>query len=338
LSDRKLKPLPPDPFCHQDSAIAHANGGDIYIYPGFVMMPSTGKDFVLIDVRELQANFSEVRFIEEEDVPGDSEEIGRAWKRANKDGPPDRRFVDNYEIPIMRYAKIEFRSSSGLYEVYQFSNFAIAFAFHQSLAEYQNAIVDLAKRSKDRSAVPLLAPLQDNSEEVEVGPAVPSEAPALAQPLPLRFLVFDWVVLAIVVASLGGAGMYFTHGAEIKATFRSLFPSQIQTSPVAPSMPPVATGVPPVAPAVPPVAPAVPPKASTPTQRVTVAQPRREVVYVLKPNVNVRTEPSTTSPVLSVAQAGRKLNVFQRQGEWAQVGEDGPMGWVHQSLLGGAPP
>jgi N-acetylmuramoyl-L-alanine amidase len=59
---------------------------------------------------------------------------------------------------------------------------------------------------------------------------------------------------------------------------------------------------------------------------------------VLKPNVNVRTEPSTTSPVLSVAKAGRKLNVFQRQGEWAQVGEDGPMGWVHQSLLGGAPP
>jgi hypothetical protein len=111
----------------------NANGGDIYIYPGFVMMPSTGKDFALIDVRELQANFSEVRFIEEEDVPGDSEEIGRAWKRANKDGSQDRRFVDNYEIPIMRYAKIEFRSSSGLYEVYQFSNFAIAFAFHQSL-------------------------------------------------------------------------------------------------------------------------------------------------------------------------------------------------------------
>jgi uncharacterized protein YgiM (DUF1202 family) len=59
-----------------------------------------------------------------------------------------------------------------------------------------------------------------------------------------------------------------------------------------------------------------------------------EAVYVLKPSVNIRSEPSAVSQVLGVAKAGRKFAVFQRQSEWVQVGEGGPIGWVHQSLLG----
>jgi uncharacterized protein YgiM (DUF1202 family) len=62
------------------------------------------------------------------------------------------------------------------------------------------------------------------------------------------------------------------------------------------------------------------------------------VLYVLKPSINVRSEPSITSQVLSIAKAGKRLTVFRRRGEWVQVGEEGPIGWVHQSLLGAAPP
>jgi hypothetical protein len=104
------------------------------------MIPSVSKDFALIDVRELEVKFSQMSFIEEEGVPGDSDVIGETWKKTNKDGSRDRRFTNNYQIPIAKYAEIEFRSASGLYEVYQFSNFAAGLAFNQSLIEYQNAM------------------------------------------------------------------------------------------------------------------------------------------------------------------------------------------------------
>ena len=103
----------------------NSNGNDIFIYPGFVMMPTASKDFALIDVRELQVSFSESDFIEEtESVPNDSEVVGTTWKKANKDGSQDRRFNNNFQIPIVKYGQLELRSATGLWEVYQFSNYA----------------------------------------------------------------------------------------------------------------------------------------------------------------------------------------------------------------------
>jgi hypothetical protein len=315
--------------------LTNANGNDLYVYPGFVMMPSPSKDFALIDVRELKAKFSQSNFIEEEGVPSDSEVIGQTWKKTNKDGSRDRRFANNYQIPIARYAEIEFRSSSGLYEVYQFSGYTAAFAFYQSLIEYQSTVAALAERSKDPSAMPLLSPPQDDSEDAEVASDLAPEAPALSRPGPMRFLLLDWVALTVLVSALAGVGIYLTrHGAEIQAAFQSLFPPQIEGPPVAPTTSPVG----PVAPAAPPVAPTAPPTVSAPVSRAGNPQSRRDVVYVLKPSVNVRSEPSVTSEVLTTVKIGSRLTVFQRQAEWAQVGEQAPIGWIHQSLLGPAPP
>jgi hypothetical protein len=150
-----------------------------------------------------------------------------------------------------------------------------------------------------------------------------------------RLLVLDWVALIMLVSALGGAGIYITrHGTEIQAALQSLFSSQIEVPPVAPTMSPVG----PVAPTAPPVAPVAPPTVSMPGPRATTPQPRRDVVYVLKPSVNVRSEPSITSQVLTVVKTGTRLTVFQRQGEWVHIGEERPIGWVHQSLLGLTPP
>ena len=71
----------------------NANGNDIYIYPGFVMMQSRGGDFALIDVRELEVRCSQSSFIEEGVVPTDTKIIGQTWYKANKDGSRDRRFA-----------------------------------------------------------------------------------------------------------------------------------------------------------------------------------------------------------------------------------------------------
>lgn len=67
-------------------------------------------------------NISTQRFIEEEAVPSDAQIVGSSWRYANKDGGPDRRFSNNYEIPVCLYGRMELVSSSGLHWLIETSN------------------------------------------------------------------------------------------------------------------------------------------------------------------------------------------------------------------------
>ena len=187
---------------HKALRITNANGSDIFIYPGFVMLPSTSSDFALVDVRELQVNLSQTRFHEEENVPHDSEVIGQTWKKANKDGSRDRRFANNYQIPIVRYGEIEFRSSTGLWEVYEFSSCSLAFAFGQALIEYQKAVAALAERSKDPSTMARVVPSDEEPESSDMEADVPAKTQGVAQVQYGESFVYDWYVLVISVAAL----------------------------------------------------------------------------------------------------------------------------------------
>jgi hypothetical protein len=79
-------------------------------------------------------------FIEEETVPTDAELIGQTWKKANKDGSPDRRFANNYQIPIVNYGDFRLRSPSGLNEAYMISNERLARGFAEAFLNYQRAL------------------------------------------------------------------------------------------------------------------------------------------------------------------------------------------------------
>jgi hypothetical protein len=323
---------------------SNANGTDIYIYPGFVMMPSRSKDFALIDVRELQVKCSESDYIEEESVPGDTATIGYTWKKANKDGSRDRRFANNHQLPIVKYAEIEFRSPTGLHEIYQFSNYTAAATVVESLCEYQTALAALAERSKDHSANPLLISSGDDSEDIEAEAAeATTAAPQALQPKAARFLIFDWLALVLLIAILVGTGLYFgLDFGRIQATSPVAQPRASSATPaLVPPILPTPAASPPTPAASPPTPAATPSKpAATPPApaRATAPPPPIESVYVLRPRANVRSEPSSTSQVLSIATRGTRLTVFQRQGEWIQIGEGGPIGWVHQSLLATTPP
>ena len=74
-----------------------------------------------VSYKELQLEVSESHFIEQEPLPRDSEVIDHTWRYVNKKGNPDRRFKDNYEIPIARYETIHFKSGSGLNEMIKLS-------------------------------------------------------------------------------------------------------------------------------------------------------------------------------------------------------------------------
>ena len=118
----------------------NANSGDLYIYPAFVAIVDAHKKFGLVDIRELEFNFNEQLFIEEEKVPKDTSVVDHTWAKVNKNGTPDKRFKDNYQIPICQYGEIVLTSKSGLNEAYSLSSYDKSEKFAQAMSQYQKMI------------------------------------------------------------------------------------------------------------------------------------------------------------------------------------------------------
>lgn len=120
----------------------NVNGEDILIYPGVAIMPRADGAFALIDLRDLSLEYNAARFIEEEAVPRDAQVVDQTWAKTNKDGSPDRRFNNNYAIPVCLYGRLVFTSSAGIEEEYQFSNAEAGGNFARAFSAYQQALSD----------------------------------------------------------------------------------------------------------------------------------------------------------------------------------------------------
>jgi hypothetical protein len=102
--------------------LQNANGSDLYIYPGFIIVPSErNNDFGIIDFIDLDIEHHEQRFVENETVPSDTKIVGQTWEYVNKNGSPDKRYSYNPEIPIVLYYKFTFKTTKGLHECFQVS-------------------------------------------------------------------------------------------------------------------------------------------------------------------------------------------------------------------------
>jgi hypothetical protein len=116
------------------------NGGDLYIYPGFVIMTNNRREFALIDIREFDLHFTATRFLEREKIPQDTKILEYTWAKVNKNGQPDKRFKDNYRIPVVQYGEFQLHSKSGLNEVYAFSNYEKSEEFASVFSEYRSSL------------------------------------------------------------------------------------------------------------------------------------------------------------------------------------------------------
>ncbi|WP_370559406.1 DUF4236 domain-containing protein [Edwardsiella tarda] len=119
------------------------NGDDILIYPGVAVIPRADGAFALIDLRELQITAESRLFHEEDSIPSDTTIAGHTWAKTNKNGSPDRRFKDNYQIPICVYGNITFRSKTGVTEEYMVSNADAAESFAEAAKRYQLSLAEL---------------------------------------------------------------------------------------------------------------------------------------------------------------------------------------------------
>ncbi len=119
----------------------NANGGDLYIFPQFLFIEKDD-DLALIDLLDIELDFSLTKFIESETVPSDAKIIDHTWAKSNKDGSRDKRFADNYQIPVVRYGELHLKSKSGLNEVYMTSNPESAHAFKKMFDEYKEVLAN----------------------------------------------------------------------------------------------------------------------------------------------------------------------------------------------------
>ena len=83
------------------------------------------------------------KFIETESIPNDTETVGHTWKYVNKNGSPDKRFKDNYQIPIVQYYELNITSQNGINDSFQFSDAKVAEAFCLALSNYVSILKKL---------------------------------------------------------------------------------------------------------------------------------------------------------------------------------------------------
>lgn len=133
--------------------LQNAKGGDLFLYPGFILYSAAKEAFSVIDYHNIHSVLTPVQFEEQERVPKDSTVVGQAWAKANKDGSRDRRFANNYQIPIVLYGSLSMKSDQGLWEEFQFSDperlkrfLETLDKFEKSFAFETNAVVAATER------------------------------------------------------------------------------------------------------------------------------------------------------------------------------------------------
>lgn len=195
----------------------NASGLEMYLFPGFILSKERGSDFALIEWSELSAEGKPSNFIESEPVPTDAQVISHTWAKANKDGSPDRRFTDNYQIPVVRYGELWFKSPGGLYEAYMVSSQSKVDDF---IAAIQNLRTALSRVENARGEA--LA-----EEEVESPPQATAERKADIEKPPIY--VFDLVISAILVLLLLiGIRWIVSHRSELVSSIRPAETASIQ--------------------------------------------------------------------------------------------------------------
>lgn len=95
-----------------DVPVIKTRGQSLYMMPdGILVYDSKGVGFV--EYNDLRVENSTTRFIEER-PPHDAKVVDKTWRYPNKSGGPDRRFKNNYQIPICLYGELRVRSNSGM--------------------------------------------------------------------------------------------------------------------------------------------------------------------------------------------------------------------------------
>jgi hypothetical protein len=82
-----------------------------------------------------------------------------------------------------------------------------------------------------------------------------------------------------------------------------------------------------------PAAPASPAAEASPQVAPSAVTPSRDIVFLQRPGVNIRSAPSGTAPVLGTAPRGTEFTATSREGDWVQVESPRWKGWISSQFL-----
>ena len=93
-----------------------------------------------ISYSDVKISVRAVEFVEYQRVPKDATILGYTWKYVNKNGSRDRRYSNNYQLPVCKYGKIIITSPQGLNVELQCSNYSIVNDFAERIKNYTNEV------------------------------------------------------------------------------------------------------------------------------------------------------------------------------------------------------
>jgi hypothetical protein len=127
----------PPRYIVTQTAVFALNAGPqrLYFLPDRILVYE-GDQVGAVAYENLTVKIEKVSFVEGDSVPGDAQIIGKTWRYTNKRGGPDRRFANNPELPVVRYAEVGLQSSSGLNYLIQASNLEKSQLFVQAVRNY----------------------------------------------------------------------------------------------------------------------------------------------------------------------------------------------------------
>lgn len=93
--------------------------------------------YTIIKYENVNIIFKESIFIENEEVPTDAKIIEYVWKHPNRNGEPDKRYSNNYRLPVMKYGGIIMEYDKVRQIIIQFSSFEKAKNFVEKFDKYK---------------------------------------------------------------------------------------------------------------------------------------------------------------------------------------------------------
>lgn len=114
------------------------NGEALYLFPGILVLEGMA-GLKVLSFKDFTIATGTSRFVETLAVPRDASIEGFSWLRENNDGSPDRRFIDNYQIPIARYGKLRIKGWD-VDELYHFSSEGYSRAFGQAVETFKRSV------------------------------------------------------------------------------------------------------------------------------------------------------------------------------------------------------
>lgn len=93
----------------------YANGHSFIFFPGLQVITFHGQIYAIknckIHIKQWTIDYPELDF-----APEDALIAGYTWKYANKNGSPDRRYNNNFSVPICKYGLVEIKED-GLFSL-----------------------------------------------------------------------------------------------------------------------------------------------------------------------------------------------------------------------------